>query len=99
MLDFQAPVLDHAWAAVFGAHQGGKASVEERRILGVGWCSKARESCVQLLRWKWSKLILRFEIRIHCGSAGKRIPKIRVCQSRVIDAVSATNDGVAELSK
>ena len=73
----------------------GTLSVEKRWILGVGRRSEARKTGIEGL-YAGSKLVWRWEIRIHRGSAGKLVSKIRVAESGIINAVSTADHGVAQ---
>src|SRR5215470_7671176 len=97
MLDLQTPVLNHAGAAIFRGYVIGKSTVQERRILCIGRQGKTRKTCIQQLHR--TKAILRLEVRIGCGTASQRVPKIRVAQSRVIDSISTSKDGVSKMAK
>src|SRR5439155_16636645 len=71
VLNFKAPVLHHAGAAVPLRDVVRKPAIQKRRIHGIGRWSEAGKACVQRLCGTRSKAVLRFEIRIHRGTTGK----------------------------
>src|SRR5205807_5904250 len=86
VLDFQAPILNHARAAIPSGQIVGTTSVEKRRILGIGGGREGRKTGIERL-YARTKLVWRWKIRIHRGSAGKLVAKIRVAESGIINTV------------
>src|SRR5256885_706342 len=89
VLDFQAPILNHAWTAVFRSHIVGKLAVEEGGVLRIRGWRETGETGIQGLHG--AEAVLRFEIRSRRGATGQGIPEIRVAQSRIINAIAATD--------
>src|ERR1700747_2916594 len=97
MLDFEAPVLDHSRSAILRRHIVGESSVEQRRIIGVGWWSETWKTRIQ--RLNGSEFILRYEIRRYRCSARQGIAEIRITERGIVDAVSAPNYRIGKPAK
>src|SRR5258707_14295950 len=102
MLNFKAPVLYHTRAAVALPYIAGialKISIEQSRVLGIGRRRESRKTSIQRsfpLHEDRRKTVWGRKSRIDCGPAAKRIAKVGVEESGMIDTVPTADHGLAE---
>src|SRR5229473_1367859 len=101
-LNFKAPVLHHARTAVARPRIAGvalKISIQQSRVLAIGRRRESRKPCIQrtfTLHEDRRKTVWGRKSRIDCGPAAKRIAKVGVEESGMIDTVPTADHGLAE---